>query len=304
LVPVPESPFDVLRGESPESLCKVPDLPEDLQKNPRFVAWHSTEKAIAMEREEFMDRLRYKTMTDRQREGLWYKACKKQPPPLYATPKPVTELNKDVFGVRIPELGTPTYETKKKVAPRWTGPVLRAIQRTGKVNEALRAAHVDEHDYFLWKGKDPDFAKAVQRSWVEASSLIEGKLFELATDGEEQAVYLKGKKVGSDRRVSVPAAKLLLEGMLPERYVEPAALAEGKAASGSGNGLTMNITINALGGNLPANFPAALRVKAISEREREELPRLECEREEPEIPEGTPEQPPSRKLPPAGGGED
>jgi len=263
-------------------------LTPELADNPRFVAWYEVEEFLATDKDEFFTRLQFELDPIKKR-ALWYRACGKSPPPKFVPiDKERTELTKmetfvpytDKSGKKItryrggipsafrhfpaPVLTRPTYETKKKVAPAWTGSVLRAIQRTGQLRKSLVAAGVSEMDYFFWKGNDLGFSRAVDRAVVESADLIEDRLQELATDGDRKGIWYKGVRVGEEREVSVSAAKILLDGLKPERYVEPAALAEAKAARQGTGSFTMNITIQALGGESLEGLPPSIQIRGAS----------------------------------------
>lgn len=117
-------------------------------------------------------------------------------------------------GCRLSDQPPTSYKTEhpKKAA------FLAAYAKTGNISAASRAADIWRGSHHAWLKDDAEYAAAFAEAKEQAIETMEAEALRRATLGTEEGVWYKGKRVGTERRMSDTLLIFLLKGARPEKY--------------------------------------------------------------------------------------
>jgi len=104
--------------------------------------------------------------------------------------------------------------TPKKVA------FLAALEETGNLHEAAKAAGCHISSHYVWLKDDPGYTAAYNYAMEIAIGKLEAEARRRALTGWDEPVFQGGKQVGVIHRYSEILLIFLLKGALPEKYRE------------------------------------------------------------------------------------
>ena len=84
----------------------------------------------------------------------------------------------------------------------WEKAFLSALEKTGTVAGAAKAAKVGRRTVYEHMKEDPDFADRCRETLATTEASLETELMRRALEGEEVPVYFKGKVVAHNTRKS------------------------------------------------------------------------------------------------------
>ncbi len=99
---------------------------------------------------------------------------------------------------------------------------LQAYSTCGNVTQAARIAGVDRATHYVWLETDEQYAEAFQQAQEAAADYLEQEAWRRATQGVEQDVFYKDKKIATKREYSDTLLIFLLKGIRPDKYKERA----------------------------------------------------------------------------------
>lgn len=97
---------------------------------------------------------------------------------------------------------------------------LQAYSRYGNVTKAAEIAGVDRATHYEWIHSDEQYAEAFQQAQEAAADYLEQEAWRRATEGVEQDVFYKDKKIATKKEYSDTLLIFLLKGIRPEKYKE------------------------------------------------------------------------------------
>ena len=108
---------------------------------------------------------------------------------------------------------------------RWEAAFLKALEQTGIVAEAARAAGVGRKTVYKYRDESPDFAARWEQALVDYAAVIEREAFRRAVEGVSEPIYGKdGEIVGQRLKYSDSLMALFLKATNREKFgTQPAA---------------------------------------------------------------------------------
>jgi hypothetical protein len=109
---------------------------------------------------------------------------------------------------------------KTEMRELWGKAFLAALEETGSVSAAAKAAKISRVTVYAHKRDDPDFAKEWDEALDRAADTLEDEARRRAHDGVDEDIYYKGEKVGTVRKYSDVLLMFLLKGIRPQKWRE------------------------------------------------------------------------------------
>jgi hypothetical protein len=117
---------------------------------------------------------------------------------------------------------------KRKVTPKktaekkeqWRESFLSALEDSGRVDLACKAAGIARQTAYRHRQEDPEFAAQWDASKAVAIELLEDEAFRRAYEGTEKPVYQRGVLVGGIQEYSDTLLIFLLKAHKPDKYRE------------------------------------------------------------------------------------
>jgi hypothetical protein len=102
----------------------------------------------------------------------------------------------------------------------WGKAFLSALEITGSVTAAAKAADISRVTVYQHRKDYPDFAREWDEALDMAADTLEDEARRRATEGTEEPVFHQGKKVGTVRKRSDVLLMFLLKGIRPQKWRE------------------------------------------------------------------------------------
>ena len=102
--------------------------------------------------------------------------------------------------------------------PKRRAKFLKALRKTGCVEDACRAVRISDSAAYKCRRRDPAFAALWQTALSKAGSDIETFAWKFAVEGVEEDIVAYGKVIGTRRKRDPQLFRMLLQGSNPARY--------------------------------------------------------------------------------------
>jgi AcrR family transcriptional regulator len=102
----------------------------------------------------------------------------------------------------------------------WQKGFLAALEETGSVTEAAKAANMGRSNVYQYRRSDETFAALWDQALDVAADVLEDEARRRAYEGVNEPVFHKGEKVGTVRKYSDTLLMFLLKGIRPQKWRE------------------------------------------------------------------------------------